>query len=574
MFKNKIRVIISLLLISLLVLSGCSSDGGDEDNYSSSESTSVSGTVYIPKGTELSLKNDSLLFALFPEVKAAPLDGETPLENAKIVIKNFETNKEITTLNADDDGEYTASNIPKGIDLLIIAVDNDNSLRVSGIVPDVGMDSQNENMTGDLNTTTTLVAENLAAKNDEIKNIIPSSLDKTLKNTEKYVKENYVSTGTINIDLTVNGDIIRENIGDGLQDINIDQEINKAFGDPINFEDLNLENAVRDKIKKSEGNIYKSEVASIEEFRAPNQNISDLSGLESLTSLKILDLGMERINDGWVNSNNISDLTPLSELDTLEELLLYQNNISDISQITGLINLRRLSLDSNSISELPADLNNLDKLERLDLAYNDISDISNLSPLTSLTSLDVSGNNIENIAPINNLTKLNWLGFAKNQVGSSFSQLTDLSQLESLYFYENNILDISVLSNFTELVELDMAFAGGSDLSPIYNLNQLEYLNIAGEQLADVSDLEKLGELTKLRDLRIYNTDSISDISFVSELNNLEILHLVDNQIKDVSPIAGLNNLEYLKLAGNPISDYTPLEPIYDQLVVKDFELN
>ena len=48
--------------------------------------------------------------------------------------------------------------------------------------------------------------------------------------------------------------------------------------------------------------------------------------------------------------------------------------------------------------------------------------------------------------------------------------------------------------------------------------------------------------------------NTISDISVLSNLNNLEELSLDDNSISDISSLASLTNLQYLSLNGNELN--------------------
>lgn len=160
----------------------------------------------------------------------------------------------------------------------------------------------------------------------------------------------------------------------------------------VTFKDNKLEQAVRDAINKPTGDIYKSDAAKITELQyaadAPDciqgeSGIGDLSGIENLENLEVLDLGC----------NHISDITPLKGLTKLKDLELYRNQISDISALKGLINLQDLNLYMNSVSDTSG-LKGLTKLESIDLQRNQVSDISGLKGLTNLKVLSLSGNQI------------------------------------------------------------------------------------------------------------------------------------------------------------------------------------
>ncbi len=77
-------------------------------------------------------------------------------------------------------------------------------------------------------------------------------------------------------------------------------------------------------------------MAFLSELEAPNSNIRDLTGLELATSLTSLNLGTEFVSRvGYVNSNHISDFSPLSGLTSLRSLSLSSNNISDLSPLVA-----------------------------------------------------------------------------------------------------------------------------------------------------------------------------------------------------------------------------------------------
>ena len=298
----------------------------------------------------------------------------------------------------------------------------------------------------------------------------------------------------------------------------------------VTIPDANLRAVIEDSLSKSSGaTISMAEMATLTKLVAPNSNISNLTGLEYATGLTHLDLGFEIVNSRWVNSNSISDLSPLADLTSLTLLELDDNNISSISSLSNLTSLTTLTLDDNNISSISS-LSNLTSLTQLWLPGNDISDISSLSNLTSLTGLSLASNDI-----------------------SSISSLSNLTSLTSLQLQSNNISSISSLSNLTSLTELHLPGNNISSISALSNLTSLTYLTLQGNDISSISSLSNLTSLTTL-DLR---SNNISSISSLSNLTSLTWLGLDNNNILDIQPLVantGLGTGDEVDLSNNPLS--------------------
>jgi hypothetical protein len=127
----------------------------------------------------------------------------------------------------------------------------------------------------------------------------------------------------------------------------------------------------------------------------------------------------------------------------LSGLFLEYNQISNISPLSNLTGLYNLKLNGNQISDISA-LSGLTNLISLRLQENQISDISPLSNLTGLTSLMLNGNQISDISALSGMTDLYYLSLNDNQI-SDISPLSDLTSLWSLMLYGNQITDIYAL---------------------------------------------------------------------------------------------------------------------------------
>ena len=93
--------------------------------------------------------------------------------------------------------------------------------------------------------------------------------------------------------------------------------------------------------------------------------IKSLIGLEAATNL-------QHVAMGW---NEISDLTPLANLDSLRYLYLRDNEVSDLTPLANLSKLQALDLSYNEISDLTP-LAHLDRLRQLDVRANFLSEAS------------------------------------------------------------------------------------------------------------------------------------------------------------------------------------------------------
>ena len=318
----------------------------------------------------------------------------------------------------------------------------------------------------------------------------------------------------------------------------------------ISIPDANLAAAIREEIGDS---ITTHTLLHLTQLYAPNQGITDLTGLEHAHNLRELSLRGEYVNrEGRGNSNTVSDFTPLLALTNLRWLDLSGCSVSDIAFLAKLTQLTYLDLSGNPISNV-SPLAALVELGVLHLRDTSISDISALSGLTQLSSLSISGTSVSDISPLAALTQLTQLDLPNNI--SDISPLADLPQLTRLHLWDSNISDISVLSGLTELTQLDLADSNISDISPLADLPQLTHLNLRNNNISDISALSGLTQLTSLN----LASNEISDVSPLSGLTQLTYLYLDWNAISDISALSDMTQLTRLILAENTITDVSAL---------------
>ncbi len=138
------------------------------------------------------------------------------------------------------------------------------------------------------------------------------------------------------------------------------------------------------------------------------------------------------------------------------------------------------------------------------------------------------------------------------------AEMATLTRLEAP---DANIRDLTGLEFATRLANLHLGrveFSNSnsiSNITPLSGLTNLDTLDLSYNIISDVSTLSGLTNLTYLN----LRSNEISDVSVVSNLTNLTTLWLYSNSISDVSALSGLTSLEQLYLHDNSISDVSPL---------------
>ena len=363
----------------------------------------------------------------------------------------------------------------------------------------------------------------------------------------------------------------------------------------VDIPDPNLKKAIRETLELLDGTpITQQQMLRLTTLGIESPDLKDLTGLEHATNLETLSL--EEVG-------MVSDLTPLSNLTSLQKLKAANNQITDIRPLAGIIHLKTLVLGGNQIRDITP-LANLTTLRHLELWSNDVENIEPLAGIIHLRRLYLGANRIEDITPLTNLTDLSRLGISYNQV-TDITPLIGLKNLVRLWIAGNPIhdynplaqlqeveldikIDFSKLDQFNLIVEVPdpnlrqlirdtLSLADGEPLTQgqmlqlsrlhtredrgITNLTGLQYApNLTNLSLERnrITDISPLAALTKLKTLNLQNCDLVN-LSPLRNLTNLTIIFLGFNQISDISPLAGLTNLTDLDLESNRISDISPL---------------
>lgn len=122
-----------------------------------------------------------------------------------------------------------------------------------------------------------------------------------------------------------------------------------------------------------------------------------------------------------------------------------------------------------------------------------------------------------------------------NAVSEELSCLASLKELESLLITgsEPSKDVLTTIASMENLKSLTIAQCGLSDISPLTNAHNLEYLDLS------------------------YN--SIGDVAPISSLPNLKTLYLAHNALTDLSALSSLSNLQDLNVSYNSLTSIAPI---------------
>jgi Leucine-rich repeat (LRR) protein len=281
------------------------------------------------------------------------------------------------------------------------------------------------------------------------------------------------------------------------------------------FPDPSMDTAIRQLVGKPDGTILGDDVSAIATLDVRNQGVVSLEGIRCLTGLTSL----------AADRNQISNLTPLSDLALLEALSLTVNQITDISALSGLTSLTFLSLTKNPISDLAS-----------------LTALTNLRILL-LRDLPL----VTDITPIAGMTELTTFWFGEGQIGATASVLQGLSKMRDLIIVSAGLADAQFLTGMPVLETLAISGNAISDLTPVMGLSQLRALSAEGNLISDLSPVSGLAGLTFLR----LDGNPITDLSPLAPLTAMTSIQLRNLPgVSDLSPLSGMTGLQALFFGG------------------------
>jgi len=283
-----------------------------------------------------------------------------------------------------------------------------------------------------------------------------------------------------------------------------------------------------------------------------------------LDKVKFIGFSSNQELSDWDDSSNFSwgvmgfdiyDLNDIKNFRKLEQIKIESQQITDISPLACLTNLQSLNLTSNHVSDL-SPLKNQKTLQYLGLDYNPVESIGTVKTLPALWGLSLADSRVTSLKQISgtNISMLDLDGTAitdlKN-LKSYFPNLDSLSLIGAEY------KDLRFVKDVKKLVGLQISRLTKADEAALNSLN-INFLLLL--DVTDASDFPALN-IKSLKTLSIYNSD-IDNLEFVKKCVNLEDLDIHGTKMSDISAVSALPKLTRVGLYGTDTRDVAPLKKL------------
>ena len=223
----------------------------------------------------------------------------------------------------------------------------------------------------------------------------------------------------------------------------------------VSFPDTALQRTVREHINRPSGDIYSNDVDTIIQINAANMHIRNLEGLEYFASLSLL----------MVPGNQITSLSPISNLHFLSQVDITDNNISDLQPLDG-----------------------HDGINILHIGINPITDISPLATIPALRQLWLYSTQVTDFSPLYELPSLNDIHFGDLGL-SNISFMSHLTRVQIAKLDQNHFISIAPLAYDTALVSIGLDGSNIIDLTPLANLSNLNDISLQNNNVSDIQPL-------------------------------------------------------------------------------------
>ncbi len=228
-----------------------------------------------------------------------------------------------------------------------------------------------------------------------------------------------------------------------------------------------------------------------------NQTIETWKKINEFIARKSTNISINNYN------NEFSSLNFIENLPNIQRLCINAYELKDLSPISTINNLKEL-LFLSKFKSVKASIKSMGNLPNLELLKTyDFKDIEEISNFTTLKKVGLIGIKTDNLNFLKSLKNLEDIELKSSDKIIDYSGLYELSKLKNAFIVKN--------------------YKNGS-AEFISHLKYLEKLSVL--DFNSVKVFPSLENLSRLRDLSITNLKVLSDISGVAKAPNLETLSL------------------------------------------------
>ena len=317
------------------------------------------------------------------------------------------------------------------------------------------------------------------------------------------------------------------------------------------------------------GNLSVAELAKVQELNVIGTQSYDYPYYAYYTREDKSEYCIGDLNE-YHPTGDISDISDLTLLKNAKEIMLSANQISDITPLFELTSLEYLRLNCNPIRSIDG-IEVLQELESIELSYTEISDITPLCMIPSLYSIDVGNTYVNSIEGIENLPRLIDL-----RIGcTNISDISVLKKLDyslakvtngfALFLDNTYIRDYSALQSIPKFSELFIGSSRSDMYLPYLEGKSIYRLILEG---SDIRSIESLRSIQDLVELELLYSDQLVSLDGLEAHKNLQMLRLTDCKgVEDYSVLLRLPNLRRLSISADLE------EKVMAQLADADFEI-
>lgn len=147
------------------------------------------------------------------------------------------------------------------------------------------------------------------------------------------------------------------------------------------------------------------------------------------------------------------------------------------------------------------------------------------------------------------------------------ARLAKCTQLDNMLVAWVPLKDLKPFAHLTKLRRLDIRFAPGvTDLSPLRELHNLEFLGIWGTSVGDLSPITGLEKLVEIN----ARMTKITNLAPLAHMKSLAIIDLLKAPVSDLAPFAQMPLVTDIMTCSTEVKELSPLFPVAARITYLD----